>query len=394
MSALLKKPRKWVFSPGLVAPEWEWFHKNLVGGFIFWEGAAEPFELGTGKKATFSSVPLWKPTPHGMSLFVDGLNDHCEGEANSKLLSLQPPLTICSYVIADVLEYGAFICNNSGRANYSGAWLGHWSTAGQIWFGFGDDAGLGSSNRGGWISTSTGLLVVGEANTIVGSMHSLASADVYLNGFPVALTASGTATTMVNSDGQPNIGWLRDVFGLGHRNMISCIFDTDWTSAQAEQWSRDSFGPFRMADEIPVILVTVQMAFPSADISLGGWTPSAGGSPTELWPMIDEATPDDSDYIQSVLTPSNDTCEVRLQVLGDPAVSTGHVVRYRYSKSFAAGRVDLTVKLMDGGIEIASFTHSDISTTDTQADQTLSAAQADSISDYGDLRLRFSANQP
>ncbi len=143
-----------------------------------------------------------------------------------------------------------------------------------------------------------------------------------------------------------------------------------------------------------VVLATVQMAFPSADISLGGWTPSAGGSPTELWPMIDEETADDADFIQSVLTPSNDTCEVRLQALGDPAVSTGHVVRYRYSKSFAAGRVDLTVKLMDGATEIASFTHSDISTTDTQADQTLSAAQADSISDYGDLRLRFTADQP
>jgi len=148
---------------------------------------------------------------------------------------------------------------------------------------------------------------------------------------------------------------------------------------------------------VPIVLVagaSVQMAFPSADVTLGGWTPSAGGSPTELWPMIDEATADDSDFIQSVLTPSNDTSEVRLQTLSDPSVSTGHVVRYRYAKDIAQGRVDLTVKLMDGVTEIASFTHSDIPAVLTQANQTLSAAQADAISNYGNLRLRFTANQP
>ena len=144
----------------------------------------------------------------------------------------------------------------------------------------------------------------------------------------------------------------------------------------------------------------VQTAFPFADITSGGWlpeiagSPSFTGSPTELFAMIDEATADDTDFIHSSLTPSNDLCEVRLQTLGDPAVSTGHIVRYRYSKDPGAGRVDLTVKLMQGVTEIASFTHTDIPAAWTQADQTLSAAQADSISDYGDLRLRFTADQP
>ena len=142
------------------------------------------------------------------------------------------------------------------------------------------------------------------------------------------------------------------------------------------------------------IIASIQMAFPSSDITLGGWTPSVAGSPTELWPMIDEMTPDDADFIQSELTPLNDTSEVRLQALGDPAVSTGHVVRYRYSKDVDAGQVDLTVKLMDGATEIASFTHTDISTTWVQADQTLSAAEADAITDYANLRLRFTADQP
>ena len=39
-------------------------------------------------------------------------------------------------------------------------------------------------------------------------------------------------------------------------------------------------------------------AYPSADISLGGWTDQAGGS-TDIWQAIDEVTANDTDYIQS-----------------------------------------------------------------------------------------------
>lgn len=38
------------------------------------------------------------------------------------------------------------------------------------------------------------------------------------------------------------------------------------------------------------------IARPTSDISAGGWTPSTG---TELYPMLDELTPDDGDYIET-----------------------------------------------------------------------------------------------
>ncbi len=145
---------------------------------------------------------------------------------------------------------------------------------------------------------------------------------------------------------------------------------------------------------------TVQFARPFADITLGTWlpelagSPSFAGSPTELWPMIDETAADDTDFIHSAEVPSDDTCEVQLESLGDPASSSGHIVRYRYSKPFGGGQVDLTVKLMEGATERASWSHTDISTTWATAEQTLSGAQADSISDYANLRLRFIADQP
>jgi len=143
-----------------------------------------------------------------------------------------------------------------------------------------------------------------------------------------------------------------------------------------------------------------QFARPFVDISFGGWapevegSPSFAGSPTELWPMIDEASADDSDFIHSGPAPSDDACEVRLEELGDPASSANHIVRYRYAKNVDAGQIDLTVALMEGAVERASWSHTDISATLTTAEQTLTAEQADSIGSYGNLRLRFTADQP
>lgn len=131
------------------------------------------------------------------------------------------------------------------------------------------------------------------------------------------------------------------------------------------------------------------IARPSSDISIGNWTTNTGGT-TNLYATIDEETPSESDFIQSGQTPSADTIEVQLSSVSDPASSDGHVVKYRYKKA-NTGNVSLTVRLMQGATEIASWTHSNISSTWTTASQTLSGAQADSITDYSDLRFKFEA---
>jgi hypothetical protein len=90
-----------------------------------------------------------------------------------------------------------------------------------------------------------------------------------------------------------------------------------------------------------------------------------------------------------------------LTTIEDPVSSTGHVVRYRYRKSAAAGAaIDLIVQLRQGytgegamGTLIASATHADISDTATSSNFTLSGAEADSITNYADLALRFVFNQ-
>jgi hypothetical protein len=127
-----------------------------------------------------------------------------------------------------------------------------------------------------------------------------------------------------------------------------------------------------------------QLAAPASDISAGNWVRSLDNAGTGLYTMLDEPTYDDNDY---VYVNSDSTLEVKFASVSDPATSTGHKVRYRIKGNGAA---TITVSLRQGtGTEIASWAHTAASTTTTSYEQTLSSGQADSITDYADLRLRF-----
>ena len=129
---------------------------------------------------------------------------------------------------------------------------------------------------------------------------------------------------------------------------------------------------------------------PDSDIS-GDWTPSSGG---DLFAMLDESPVNDADYIESDESPVNQVAEVTLGNCTNPLKSDGHMVRYRYHKGQGGAQVDLHVLLLEGATIIATFSHSDIPTAVTEAFQALTAAQADAIIDYSNLRLRFIADQP
>lgn len=121
----------------------------------------------------------------------------------------------------------------------------------------------------------------------------------------------------------------------------------------------------------------VQIIRPTSDVSDGAWLASTG---SDLYAMLDETTASDSDYIYAT---SASTAEVGLGVASDPVSSTGHIIRYR-----AKGTGTLTVKLMQGTTTIA--THVPTLTTSYQDFSfTLSGAEADSITDYSNLRLQF-----
>lgn len=124
-----------------------------------------------------------------------------------------------------------------------------------------------------------------------------------------------------------------------------------------------------------------QFSRPSSDVSNTGWTASNG---SDLFAMLDETSAGDTDYISTAGAGS--VCVIGMQAATDPGVSVGHVVRYRLRGDGSAG---VQVELLQNTTVIAAWTHDPAPTTYTNYSQTLTGPQADSISNYGALRLRF-----
>jgi hypothetical protein len=134
---------------------------------------------------------------------------------------------------------------------------------------------------------------------------------------------------------------------------------------------------------------------PDGDISNGGGWKDQGGGTTNLYSTIDEASTDDADYDTSPNCPTTAELTVSLTDATDPQSSSGHIIHFRSRQnSGSVPQVQLTVVLKQGSTTIAStsFTHT---ANNTFADHTytLSGAEADSITDYNDLRLQFSATR-
>lgn len=140
-----------------------------------------------------------------------------------------------------------------------------------------------------------------------------------------------------------------------------------------------------------------QFGRPSADTLRDNWEED-DGTTTNIYDQIDESSSDDADYIRTQLSPSDDVYVTKLSAVEDPLTDTGHVVRYRYRKDATSGeQIDLTVELREGYVDestkgtlIASNTHTNIGGSSwTAGSFTLSGGEADSITDYSDLYLRF-----
>lgn len=145
-----------------------------------------------------------------------------------------------------------------------------------------------------------------------------------------------------------------------------------------------------------------QFARPDADITDGTWL-NASASAVDMFASIDEdvSSPNDADYIESVSAPSSAACAFGLSNVTDPLSSTGHIMRWRRGKNVAGGaQINLTVELRQGytgegaqGTLINSFSDTNIPDAFTTTTDTLSGAEADSITDYTDLQVRFVATQ-
>ena len=139
-----------------------------------------------------------------------------------------------------------------------------------------------------------------------------------------------------------------------------------------------------------------QYASPDSDVSNVNWTDDAGGG-SPIFDSIDDTQPtaNDGDYIKSPVSPtSSDVVRFTLSNVIDPVSSTGHIIRFRHAKSAAAGKtIDITVNLLQGGVQKATTTVTSSGTTFTEWSYTLTGTEADSISNYNDLDFQVYAVQ-
>ena len=132
-----------------------------------------------------------------------------------------------------------------------------------------------------------------------------------------------------------------------------------------------------------------QFARPSSNITQTSFT---GG-----YTAIDESSASDADFAYG----ANNTAavlEVGLSSVEDPESSSGHTFRYRLAKTNngtvdgGGNAVTVTVGLYQGTTLIAEDTAKTVTGTWTAYSLTLNGTQADSITNYADLRLRFTTS--
>ena len=133
------------------------------------------------------------------------------------------------------------------------------------------------------------------------------------------------------------------------------------------------------------VAVTLQYARPASDTAAGGWIPISG---SDLYAMLDEEVASDVDYIYCV---AETVATVALSPVNDPFSSLAHTVRYRAKGD---GSTDLKVYLMQGAVEVASWTETAVDTDWQDFAHTLSSGEADAITDYTVLALKFESIVP
>ena len=146
-----------------------------------------------------------------------------------------------------------------------------------------------------------------------------------------------------------------------------------------------------------------QFARPVADVTNANhWLDNAASSVT-IFVVIDESALSTAYFIQSSAGLSSAVYVCRLTTtIEDPVSSASHVVRYTYRKnSSGQAQINLTVELRQDyvseaglGTLIWTTNHTNIaSSVQSAAAVTLLAAEADAITAYSSLYLRFLSNQ-
>ena len=127
-----------------------------------------------------------------------------------------------------------------------------------------------------------------------------------------------------------------------------------------------------------------QFSFPDATISQGSWTPQGAAT---LHECVDEDPPDWD--VTRIRAQSQSTCELALATLVDPGVHTGHSFKVLVKGDLVNATIE--IMLYQGAAQIATSGTRFLFTEYGPVIKPLSVAQAASITNYADLRVKLLA---
>lgn len=147
-----------------------------------------------------------------------------------------------------------------------------------------------------------------------------------------------------------------------------------------------------------------QFGLPSSDKTIGNYQDNAGGT-TNIYQAIDEGSnnANDTDYIRSPQSPANQVYVTKLSNMVNPSNNANHVMRWRAGKDVGSGSESLN---LDTELRLNYNNESSLGTliygnnltaiTDawTTYTHTLTGGEADAITDYTALYMRFRFNKP
>lgn len=129
-------------------------------------------------------------------------------------------------------------------------------------------------------------------------------------------------------------------------------------------------------------------ARPISDIARGSWVTGSGGT-ANLWAQIDEEVADDADLIASALA-NNSVYECLLSSVPPAVIPRDHIVGIRGHKDASGGNTKgVLVSLVQGTTVLGSLDFPSLPATVTQQNVAIPRAMAAQITDYADLRIRF-----
>ena len=277
----------------------------------------------------------------------------------------------------------------------------------------------GTNSPGSTVTINVGGTVPPKTVSVVAVYGGTDQVDaVHATGTPIVYTSSATGratpavtTTMadtwiveiVTSKGTSQTNYTEpagytkraQVFGSGSAPAI-VLGDKNAAVAAGthggETWTCDVSSGSAISYTIALApRLTTQTARPATDVT--DWPTGVPAIPVgqDQAPRVGESVRDDSTYLESSANPTSEVGEWRLAAMSDPASSTGHDVKYVLGSAGTATSSSVAVSLMQGTTVIASWTETSVPDTPTLYTHTLTGTQADSITDYANLRLRVSA---